>query len=72
MTVELIVFIALCMICAQAGLVVMLVTEIRAFRAMNEGLGMVALEYERAGHQLVAAIIEKANADQPQAKGTSH
>jgi hypothetical protein len=50
-------------------------TEIRAFRQLNEGLGELIVELETAQNQMkagiMAAIIDRANADEKPTKGST-
>jgi hypothetical protein len=58
------------------GLSVLLWTEVRAFREMNEALGGLLLELETAQTQMragiMAAILDRANADLPEKGSTAH
>jgi hypothetical protein len=67
------------LIIATVGMIALTValwTEIRAFREMNEGLGTLIIELETAQTQMragiMAAILDRANADEKPVKGTAH
>jgi hypothetical protein len=60
----------------QTALIIPTLIELRAFREMNEALGGLLLEIETAQTQMragiMAAILERANADLPEKGSTAH
>ena len=67
------------LIVATVGMIALTValwTEIRAFREMNEGLSELIVEIETAQTQMragiMAAILDRANADSPEKGSTAH